>query len=244
VELDGRGTIVTGASRGLGAALARALAEAGARQLLVARSGDALEAVVQEARRVAREGGGLASDVHGLVEDVAAPGAAPRIAQAAGALVGPVDLLVCNAATLGPAALAPLLDTAPGDLARAFEVNALAPLRLARAVLGGMVLRGEGVVLLLGSDAAVEAYPGWGAYGASKAALEHLGRTLAAEVGGSGVRVVVADPGEMDTALHRAALPDADPASLARPADVARALVELLADPTLAPNGSRHVVRT
>ncbi len=242
MELDGRGTIVTGASRGLGAALARALAEAGARQLLVARSTDALEAVVTGARLVARAAGGLASDVHGLVEDVSAPGAAGRVAQAANALVGPVELLVCSAATLGGPSLAPLLDAAPDDLARAFEVNALAPLRLARAVVGGMVLRGEGVVLLLGSDAAVEAYPGWGLYGASKAALEHLGRTLAAEVGPAGVRVLVVDPGEMDTALHRAALPDADPASLARPDEVARAIVELVRDPVRAPNGSRHVV--
>lgn len=239
MTLDGRGAIVTGASRGLGAALARALAGAGARQLLVARSGAALEAAAADAR--ARGGPGRV--VHALVEDVAAPGAALRIAQAAHALVGPVDLLVCNAATLGGATLAPLLDCAPDDLARAFEVNALAPLRLARAVVGGMALRGEGVVLLLGSDAAVEAYPGWGLYGASKAALEHLGRTLAAEVGAAGVRVLVVDPGEMDTALHRAALPDADPAGLARPDAVAEALVELVRDPVRAPNGSRHVVR-
>lgn len=240
MELRGVGTIVTGASRGLGAALARALAGAGARQLLVARSRAALEALVLEVGGDARARGG---DAHALVEDVAGAGAARRIAQVGAALVGPVRLLVCNAATLGGDALAPLLDAGEGDAARAFEVNALAPLRLVRAVLGGMVVRGEGVVLLLGSDAAVEAYPGWGLYGASKAALEHLGRTLAAEVAGTGVRVLVADPGEMDTALHRAALPDADPAGLARPADVAAALLELVADPARAPNGSRHVVR-
>jgi NAD(P)-dependent dehydrogenase (short-subunit alcohol dehydrogenase family) len=92
-----------------------------------------------------------------------------------------------------------------------------------------MVLRGRGQVVALSSDAAVEAYPTWGAYGASKAAQDHLMRTFEVELGDTGVRFLVVDPGEMDTVMHRAALPDADPSGLADPADVARAVADHLA---------------
>ena len=147
-------------------------------------------------------------------------------------------MLVNAASTLGPTPLPLLLDTECEDFARVLEVNVLGPFRLSKLVLGSMALRGEGVVINVSSDAAVEAYPGWGAYGASKAALDQLGRIWAAELPG-GVRVLTVDPGEMDTRMHADAMPDADRTTLARPEAVAARVVALLRDPTRAPSGAR-----
>ena len=94
-----------------------------------------------------------------------------------------------------------------------------------------MVLRGRGTVLHLSSDAAVEPYPRWGSYAVSKAAQDHLSRILAAELEGTGVQVLSVDPGEMDTQMHKDAIPEADPKSLLAPAQVARRILRLLEDP-------------
>jgi NAD(P)-dependent dehydrogenase (short-subunit alcohol dehydrogenase family) len=91
-----------------------------------------------------------------------------------------------------------------------------------------MALRGSGVVVHVSSDAAVEPYPRWGAYGISKAAQDHLARILGAELADTGVRVLAVDPGEMDTAMHAAAIPEADRATLQRPADVAKRIAALI----------------
>jgi NAD(P)-dependent dehydrogenase (short-subunit alcohol dehydrogenase family) len=111
-------------------------------------------------------------------------------------------------------------------------VNVLGPFRLGKTILGPMLLRGRGLVVHVSSDAAVEPYPGWGLYGASKAAFDQLSRVWAAEVSGS-VRMFAVDPGEMDTAMHAAALPDADPKTLAAPLDVARAIAAMIADDSI-----------
>lgn len=102
-----------------------------------------------------------------------------------------------------------------------------------------MAVRGRGLVVHVSSDAAVAAYPRWGAYGVSKAAQDHLGRILAAELEGTGVRVVSVDPGEMNTRMHADAIPDGDPATLAAPDAVAARLAALIAEPDLAPSGGR-----
>ena len=209
--------IITGASRGLGRALAVELARAGAKLVLVARESAELHAAVAEIRAA----GGTA---HAVAADVGDKEAIHRIAGAAAALVGPIDLLVHNASTLGPTPLPLLLDLDCEDFERVFEVNVLGPFRLSKVIAGGMALRGRGTIVHISSDAAISAYPRWGAYGVSKAALDHLGRSFAAELGELGVRTLVVDPGEMDTAMHAAAMPEADRAALARPADVARAL--------------------
>src|SRR5262249_32169465 len=151
-----------------------------------------------------RAAGGSA---HALVADVGDKQAIYPLARAASALVGPIDLLVPNAAVLGPPALRLLVDPHREDGERALAVHRLGPLRLTKAIAGGMLLRGRGTVVSISSDAAVEAYPTWGAYGLSKAALEHMTRTFAAELTEGGVRFVVVDPGEMDTKLHAQALP-------------------------------------
>jgi NAD(P)-dependent dehydrogenase (short-subunit alcohol dehydrogenase family) len=232
MQMDGRVALVTGGSRGLGAALGHALAREGARVVLVARGAPELAKVVDAIRA---EGG----QAHGFVADVGVKEDIHRIAGAAAALAGPIDLLVHNASTLGPTPLRLLLDTECEDLAGVLDVNLMGPFRLTRAIVGGMVLRGRGLVLQVTSDASVNGYPTWGAYGVSKAALDHLGRVWAAELEGTGVRVLTVDPGEMDTAMHAAAVPEADRAALADPAAVARQIVEIVRAAEDLPSGAR-----
>lgn len=228
----GRTALITGASRGLGRALALALGERGIRLVLVARGQAELDAVVAEVR--ARGG-----EAHAVVADLADKQAIYPLAGQAAALVGPIDLLIHNASTLGPTPLRLLLDSECEDLEHVLAVNLVGPFRLSKVLAGAMALRGDGVVLHISSDAAVEAYPTWGAYGVAKAAQDHLSRIFAAELAGTGVRVLAVDPGEMDTAMHAAALPDADRSSLADPAAVARRITDMLDDPARAPSGAR-----
>jgi NAD(P)-dependent dehydrogenase (short-subunit alcohol dehydrogenase family) len=213
--------VITGGSRGLGRALGRELALAGARVVLVARGGDDLDRAVAEVRDV----GGIA---FGISADVGDKQAIYPIAGQAAALAGPVDILINNASALGPTPLPLLLDTECEQLERVLAVNVVGPFRLAKVVAGSMLLRGRGVIVNISSDAAVEPYPRWGAYGASKAALDQLSRIWAAELAGTGVRVLGVDPGEMNTRMHADAIPDADPASLADPGDVATRIVDMI----------------
>lgn len=235
MDLSGLPTLVTGASRGLGAALVSALAREGARVVAVARDPVALGAVVDALRA---EG----FDVHAVPGDVARKEDVHRIAGAAAALVGPVRLLVHNASTLGPVPLRPLLDTDCEALADVIETNLVGPFRLSKALAGHMAIAGGGLVLHVSSDAAVNGYPGWGAYGVSKAALDHLARAWDAELSGRGVRFLALDPGEMDTRMHADAVPDADRATLARPEDVAARIVAWLPSARTAPPGFRGEV--
>ena len=232
MQIEGRSALITGGSQGLGAALGRALAQEGARVVLVARGAAELARVVTGIRA---EGG----DAHGFAADVGAKEDIHRIAGAASALAGPIDILVHNASTLGPTPLRLLLDTECEDLGQVLDVNLLGPFRLTRAIVGGMVLRGRGLVLQVTSDASVNGYPTWGAYGVSKAALDHLGRTWGAELEGTGVRILTVDPGEMRTAMHAAAMPDADPATLADPATVAAKIADMIAHPERVQSGAR-----
>ena len=234
MTLRNKSALVTGASRGLGAALARRLARKGAQVVLVARHAGPLDAVVSSIRAA----GGAA---HAVVADVADKHAVYPLAGAAAELAGPIDLLIHNASELGATPLRLLLDTECEDLERVLAVNLVGPFRLTKAIAGSMALRGTGTIVHVSSDASVNAYPTWGAYSASKAALDHLGRVLAAELEPHGVRVLSVDPGDMNTALHAAAVPDADPRTLADPDDVAARIVEMIQsdDP---PSGSRVVV--
>ncbi len=213
--------MVTGASRGLGRALAERLAADGARVVLVARG----ETALAEAVGAIRARGG---EAYGLSADLGDKLAVYPLAGAAAELVGPLDLLVHNASELGPTPLRPLLDTACEDLERVLAVNLIGPFRLSKIVAGSMALRGRGTIVHVSSDAAVNAYPGWGAYGVSKAAFDHLARSFASELGAHGVRLFSVDPGEMDTAMHRAALPEADPSTLLDPRGVAERIVRML----------------
>ena len=232
MELRGLSAIVTGASRGLGAALLKELSSRGARVVGVARDAEALSAVVAEAR----EAGG---EAFAVVADVSDKEATHAVAGSAAALVGPIDLLIHNASTLGPVPLRGLAETDCEDLERALAVNVVGPFRLTKAVVGSMAVRGRGLVIHITSDAAISSYPTWGAYGASKAAFDHLSRIWAEELGGFGVRFVLVDPGEMDTVMHADAMPEADRSTLARPADVARRIARIVEKSGTIASGAR-----
>jgi len=232
MEIRGSAVLVTGGSRGLGAALARELCRRGGRVVLTARGREELQTVVDAIRTAGGE-------VHGLSADVGDVRAIYPLVGAATALVGPVEVLVHNASTLGAVPLRELADTECEDFARVLEVNVLAPFRLTKAVAGSMALRGRGLVLGVTSDAGVVGYPGWGAYGVSKAGLDHLMRTWAVELQDTGVRFLSVDPGEMDTRMHADADPGADRSKLASPDDVATCLADLIQSAEAWPSGTR-----
>ncbi len=222
MKLQGSVALVTGASRGLGLEIAKAYAQRGANLVIAARGKDDLEAVAMELRPL--------TEVVALALDVSQE--AERLVEAALERFGRIDVLVNNASELGPSPMPTLEEYPWQDLQRVFRVNVLAPLHLAQLVLPGMRARGEGVIINVTSDAGVEAYPGWGGYGASKAALEHISRTLAAELEGTGVRVYVVDPGDMNTAMHRLAEPGVDLSDLPGPEASAPAFVQLVEEET------------
>lgn len=193
--------VITGASRGLGAVLARFLAEQGFRVILNARSTDALAAVGEELRSRDRQVEWVSGDVGEIRTRESIRAAVSR--------VGRLDLLVNNASELGPSPLRKLEESPVGEVERVFRVNVFAPLALIQELLPSLK-RSHGRVINISSDAAVGGYPGWGGYGASKAALDLLSLTLAHELRDSGVSVVSVDPGDMRTSMHQAAYPGED----------------------------------
>lgn len=216
---------ITGGTSGLGLALVEAFAARGDRVAFVARHG-------ADVARVALANAGS----HGIAGDVAIKADTHAIALQIGAALGGLDVLIHNASSLGPVPLALLADTECEDLERALATNLLGPFRLTKALLGSLAAaareaRAEGtrsLVVNVTSDAAVTAYAGWGVYGASKAALAHMSRIWHEELQPYGVAVVALDPGDMDTPMHAAALPDADRSTLKRPGDAAREIVALI----------------
>jgi NAD(P)-dependent dehydrogenase (short-subunit alcohol dehydrogenase family) len=220
--------LITGASRGLGLEVARLYAAGGARLILTARTPEPLEAAARELS--------LITEVLAIPTDVSQMPQVDRLVEAGLARFGRIDVLVNNASALGPSPM-PALDRYPvEDLLQVFAANVGGPLRLIQRVLPDMRWRGEGVILNVSSDAGVNAYAGWGGYGASKAGLEHLTRTFAAELEGSGVRIYAVDPGDMDTQMHRDAEPGADLSHLPGPSVSAPAFVHLVERET-APTG-------
>ncbi len=200
---------VTGGTSGLGLALVRLLTAMGARVAFVARDAEAVA-------RTARETG-----AQGIVGDVGRKEDIHPIALQITAGLGGLDVLINNASSLGPVPLALLADTECEALEQALAVNLVGPFRLTKALFGALTAsarQGRGAVVInISSDAAVSAYAGWGAYGASKAGLRHLTAIWAEEARDEGVRFLSIDPGDMDTKLHALAVPDADPSTLKMP---------------------------
>jgi NAD(P)-dependent dehydrogenase (short-subunit alcohol dehydrogenase family) len=224
MEQHARAALITGASRGLGREIARLFARRGMPLVLTARgAGPLAEAAAELGER---------TEVVALAGDVADRAHAERLVRLGLDRFGRIDVLVNSASSIGPSPMPSLESYPPEALAELLRVNVLAPLHLMQLVLPGMRVRGGGVVVNVTSDAAIQGYPGWGGYGASKAALEQLSRVLAAELEGSGVRVYVVDPGDMDTELHRLAEPGVDLSHLPGPAVPAPAFLRLVEEET------------
>jgi NAD(P)-dependent dehydrogenase (short-subunit alcohol dehydrogenase family) len=170
-----------------------------------------------------------AGDVIAVAGDVADLDHAHALIATA-ARLGRLDLLVNNASALGKVPLPTVAQLHREVLRLLFEVNVFGPVHLIQHALPLMAQSELATIVNVTSDAGVEAYPGWGGYGATKAALEHVSRVLAAELDGASTRLLVFDPGDMDTAMHRDAIPNADPSELRNPADSARALLRAVAE--------------
>jgi NAD(P)-dependent dehydrogenase (short-subunit alcohol dehydrogenase family) len=220
-RIRGLRVAITGGTSGLGLALVRELNAQGARVALVARGRERVE-------QVARENPGT----HGVVGDVSLKADIYPIAVQVVGELGGLDVLINNASDLGPVPLRLLGDTECEDLERALATNVLGPFRLTKAVLGALAAsarEGRGAVVVnVSSDAAINAYPTWGAYSASKAALRHMSAVWDAELLEQGVRVLSPDPGDMDTPLHAQAVPDADTSTLKRPEVAAREIIDAI----------------
>jgi NAD(P)-dependent dehydrogenase (short-subunit alcohol dehydrogenase family) len=210
-----RTALISGASRGLGLALARQLAAGGWQLLIDARGAQALEtaraALAKQTRVIAIPG------------DVTDPAHRRALAEAARELGG-LDALVNNASMLGPSPQPPLLDYPLDVLERVYRTNVIAPLALIQAV--RHELKPGACIINITSDAGVEAYEGWGGYGSSKAALEQLSNILAAE--NPSVRVYWVDPGDMRTQMHQEAFPGEDISDRPLPEVSVPGLLELL----------------
>lgn len=198
--------------------MARSLAARSWTLVVDARVGSDLDRAAVELR-------GLGADVIAVAGDVSDP-AHRRELHDVVREAGRLDLLVNNASVLGPSPMPGLADYPVAELARAYEVNVLAPLALVQSTLPLLVAAGRGAIVDISSDAAVNAYTGWGGYGSTKAALDHVTATLAAEQ--PDLDVYAFDPGDMNTVLHQDAFPGEDISDRPDPATVVPALLRLL----------------
>ena len=214
--------IVTGASRGLGLATARALAGRGWRVAVDARH----DAELRDAVREIAAHGIPAGRVAAVPGDVTDPAHRAELAAAARAL-GPIAMLINNASQLGPSPQPALADYPEDELAAVYATNVLAPVALARLVIADLAAT-AGTVVNVSSDAAVEAYEGWGGYGSSKAALDQISAILGVEH--PALRVYALDPGDMRTEMHQQAFPGEDISDRPEPETVVPAVLRLLAD--------------
>jgi NAD(P)-dependent dehydrogenase (short-subunit alcohol dehydrogenase family) len=223
--------MITGASKGLGRALALAFAKEGARLAICSRSLEELLVVKAEAEAFGAEVLAVAADIS-LARDV------ERFVAMAEEAYGNIDVLINNASILGPSPMPLLLDYPEADFVEVLRINTISPFLVARRVMPGMLQRNQGSIINLTSEAGNTGYAGWGAYGISKFAVEGLTETWADELSSTNVRVNMVDPGEMDTKMHRLAVPDCD-YPLAKPEDVVGVFLYLASEKSAGINGQR-----
>ena len=234
-KLAGKNILITGASQGLGREMALRFAREGAAGLsIVARHADELKKVREEIRQIAPK-----IDIVAIEADVSKPRDIERIvATTLAQFKGGLDVLVNNASTIGPSPMPSLLDYPVEDFREVLDTNLIGPFLLIKNALPAMIECG-GSIINVTSDAGQVGYPGWGAYGISKFGLEGMSQTWASELEDSGVRVNWVDPGNMNTAMHRAAEPEEDPGEWASPADVTDVFIFLASDESKGVTGKR-----
>ncbi len=227
-----RVAMITGASRGLGAELASFLARQGFDLVLTARGADDLE----ETKRSLEQAGHRVIAIAGDVSDARHRS---RLVKSAEKLFGRLDLLVNNASDLGLSPLPFLAEYPLADIERVFRVNLIAPIGLSQSTLP-LLKKTGGMIINISSDAALRGYPGWGAYGGSKSALDLVSLTLANELRGDGVAVVSVDPGDMRTQMHQNAFPGEDISDRPLPEVTLPFWAWLLGQPREAVSGRRY----
>jgi NAD(P)-dependent dehydrogenase (short-subunit alcohol dehydrogenase family) len=227
-KLASKSGLVTGGSRGIGNAIAAAYARAGARVLICARNESEVERAVEEIRR---DGG----EIYGVTGDIGDPNDARRIVDAALERFGGVDVLVNNASLLGPRV--PIAEYPFSSWREVMRVNVDGVFLITREVLQSMIPRRQGSIINIISGVGRVGKARWGAYSASKFAVEGITQTLADELKDSGIRVNSLNPGPTRTAMRAAAYPDEDPLSLPRPQEIMKAFVYLASDDSLGITG-------
>jgi NAD(P)-dependent dehydrogenase (short-subunit alcohol dehydrogenase family) len=234
-RLTGKYALITGASQGLGLQMAIAYAQEGAAGIaIVARGAELLEKA-----RYLVQAASPTTKVLEIVADVSQPQDIERIvATTVHEFQGHLDILVNNASTIGPSPMPFLLDYPLEDFRTVLNTNLIAPFLLIKKTLSALIDRG-GSIINVTSDAGIVGYPGWGAYGISKFGLEGLSQTWAAELAESNLRVNWVDPGNMNTAMHRAAEPDEDPTEWADPKTVTEIFIYLASDESKDIRGQR-----
>ena len=241
-KLTGKNILITGASQGLGRAMALRFAREGAAGLsLIARHADQLTTVRDEVRKIgpSRTGGSDEIEIVIIEADVSKPRDIERIvATTLAQFKGRLEVLVNNASTIGPSPMPNLLDYPVEHFREVLDTNLIGPFLLIKSALPAIIERG-GSIINVTSDAGQVGYPGWGAYGISKFGLEGMSQTWASELEESDVRVNWVDPGNMNTAMHRAAEPEEDPTEWADPAAVTDVFVFLASDESKNITGKR-----
>ena len=238
-QLSNKKVLITGASEGLGRALALAFAKEDAEAMaIVSRNRERLNKVADLINQIAPS-----TKVIVLAGDVSIPQDVERIcATTQQAFNGKIDVLVNNASIIGPTPMPYLLDYPMEDFHKVLNTNLLGPFLMIRNILPSMIENG-GSIINVSSNAGVIGYPGWGAYGISKFGLEGMSQTWASELEDTNVRVNCVDPGNMNTAMHRAAEPDEDPGQWADPSDVVDIFIFLASDASKAITGRRFLAQ-
>lgn len=223
--------MITGASKGLGKALTIYFAKEGYDLAICARNEENLLHVKKEAEAIG-------SNVLAVVADASIPKDVERFVAMTEEHFGKIDVLINNASILGPSPMPYLLDYPEEDFLEVLRVNSVGPFLITRRVLPGMILRNDGRIINVTSEAGNIGFAGWGAYGISKFALEGLTETWADELSETAIRVNMVDPGEMDTEMHALAVPDCD-YELANPNDLVQVFGYLASEASIGVNGKR-----
>lgn len=209
--------LITGGTAGLGRFLALKASSLGSKVAVVGRTEEHLIQMTK-----------ISPNIVTIQADVSNKDDIYKITGQTFGLLNGVDILINNASYLGVTPLRYLLDTECEDFSQVLEVNVLGPFRLIKAIIPSMILNNSGLIVNISSDAAISPYPRWGSYSISKVALDHMSQIWQEELKDTNIKFLSLDPGDMDTEMHYAADPDADPAQLLIPDTVANELLQFL----------------